>query len=35
VKLLLDQGADRNGKTPDGKQYKDVAEKQDIISLLK
>lgn len=34
VSLLLNQGADTNGKTPDGKSYLDVAEKTDIIHLL-
>lgn len=35
VKLMLDSGADKNGKTPDGKSYLEVAEKEDIINLLK
>ena len=35
VKLMLDGGADKNGKTPDGKSYLEVAEKEEIINLLK
>lgn len=35
VKLMLESGADKNGKTPDGKSYLEVAEKEEIINLLK
>ncbi|XP_014205114.1 myotrophin [Copidosoma floridanum] len=35
VKLLLENGADPNGETPDGQKYLDVAEKDEIKELLK
>lgn len=34
VKLLLEKGASREGKTPDGTSYLDAAEKDDIKALL-
>jgi len=34
VKLLLERGANRQGRTPDGKSYAEVAEKPEIVSLL-
>jgi len=34
VKLLLTKGASKNGTTPDGKTYLEVAEKDDIRELL-
>lgn len=34
VKLLLERGADPNGKTPDGQSYVEVAESQQIRQLL-
>ncbi|XP_058986072.1 myotrophin isoform X2 [Musca domestica] len=35
VKLLLERGADKNGKTPDGKSYTEAAEKDEIRNLLR
>ncbi|KAM9334805.1 myotrophin [Symphorus nematophorus] len=35
VKLLLDQGADKDQTTPDGKSAFEAAEKEDIKALLK
>lgn len=35
VRLMLEKGADKNGKTPDGKSYVEAAEKSDIINMLK
>lgn len=35
VKLMLENGANKNGKTPDGQNYIQVAEKEEIINLLK
>ncbi|XP_061388342.1 myotrophin [Musca vetustissima] len=35
VKLLLEKGADKNGKTPDGKSYVEAAEKDEIRNLLR
>jgi len=34
VKLLIDSGAAKEGKTPDGKPFAEVAEKEDIRTLL-
>lgn len=34
VQLLIEKGADKNGKTPDGSKYLEVAEKEDIRKLL-
>ncbi|KNC23116.1 hypothetical protein FF38_13744 [Lucilia cuprina] len=34
VQLLLEKGADKEGKTPDGSKYIDVAEKEEIRKLL-
>ncbi|KAH8408171.1 hypothetical protein KR222_006143 [Zaprionus bogoriensis] len=34
VEYLLEKGADRNGTTPDGQSYADVAEKDEIKKLL-
>lgn len=34
VRLMIQNGADKNGTTPDGKPYLDVAEKPEIIQLL-
>jgi ankyrin repeat protein len=34
VKILIESGATKEGKTPDGKPYRDVAEKPEIIALL-
>ena len=34
VKLLIEAGANTGLKTPDGKSYAEVAEKQEIKSLL-
>ena len=34
VRLMIQNGADKNGKTPDGKPYLDVADKPEIIQLL-
>ncbi|CAL8115994.1 unnamed protein product [Orchesella dallaii] len=35
VRLLLEKGASREGKTPDGTPYVDAAEKEEIRSLLR
>merc|ERR1711976_121866 len=35
VELLLQKGADKNGKAPDGNSYIDCAEKEEIKKLLK
>ncbi|XP_005094277.1 myotrophin [Aplysia californica] len=35
VKLLLEKGADKTGRSPDGATYIDCAEKDDIKALLK
>jgi len=35
VRLMIDSGADKSGRTPDGKTYFEVAEKPEIKSLLK
>jgi len=35
VKLLIESGACKDGKTPDGKTFVEVAEKQDIVDILK
>lgn len=35
VKLLLEKGANPNGLTPDGTDYLDAAEKEEIKQLLK
>jgi ankyrin repeat protein len=35
VRLMLQRGADKNGKTPDGQPYLEAAEKEEIASLLK
>lgn len=35
VKLLLEQGAQKDGSAPDGTSYVDAAEKEDIKQLLK
>jgi ankyrin repeat protein len=35
VRLMLEKGADRGGKTPDGKTYLEAAEKDEIRKLLK
>uniref|UniRef100_A0A0B7BP65 Uncharacterized protein n=1 Tax=Arion vulgaris TaxID=1028688 RepID=A0A0B7BP65_9EUPU len=35
VKLLLERGADKSGKSPDGASYIDCAEKDEIKALLK
>ncbi len=32
---MIDSGADKSGRTPDGKTYFEVAEKPEIKSLLK
>ena len=34
VKLLIQYGASKDGKTPDGKPYSEVADKQEIIEML-
>jgi ankyrin repeat protein len=34
VKLLLEKGADKSGKTPDGQSYVEAAETDEIKSLL-
>ncbi|XP_017839750.1 myotrophin [Drosophila busckii] len=34
VEYLLEKGADKNGITPDGHSYAEVAEKEEIKSLL-
>ncbi|KAM7351663.1 myotrophin homolog isoform 2-T2 [Cochliomyia hominivorax] len=34
VQLLIEKGADKEGKTPDGSKYIDVAEKEEIRKLL-
>ena len=34
VKLLIDSGAAKDGKTPDGKSYREVAEKPEILEML-
>ncbi|XP_023177418.1 myotrophin [Drosophila hydei] len=34
VEFLLEKGADKNGVTPDGQSYVDVAENDDIKKLL-
>ncbi|XP_059179268.1 myotrophin-like [Physella acuta] len=35
VRLLLEKGADKSGKSPDGASYIDCAEKDEIKALLK
>ncbi|XP_069684698.1 myotrophin [Periplaneta americana] len=35
VKLLLEQGAQKDGRAPDGTSYVDAAEKEEIKQLLK
>ncbi|RUS87623.1 hypothetical protein EGW08_004608 [Elysia chlorotica] len=35
VKLLMEKGADKSGKAPDGASYIDCAESEDIKALLK
>jgi len=35
VKVLLENGAKKDGKTPDGSSYEDVAQSKEIKSLLK
>ncbi|XP_043246498.1 myotrophin-like [Amphibalanus amphitrite] len=35
VKLMLEKGASKSGKTPDGTSYIDAAEKADIKALLR
>ena len=34
VELLLQSGASKEGKTPDGKPYREAAEKPEIIAML-
>lgn len=34
VKILIESGAVKDGKTPDGKSFVEAAEKDDIRSLL-
>ena len=34
VKLMLQHGANKNGTTPEGKVYLEVAEKPEIVELL-
>lgn len=34
VRILLEHGADKRGKTPDGTSLADAAEKQEIRDLL-